>query len=215
MGTGQRMVRRSAGVLAGLVLGGAAVGVGVAHADGIVWGCPSDYSLEGTSCRAADGSTIGALGLVPGDVDPTTGRVLLPLTGSTDAEPPVTVPPVSTPPVTVPPTTTPVTPVTTTPPPTTTPVPPVTTTTPRPASTPVPVPPVRPCSTATSPVTGSSDVTRTAAAVDEARARLAADLRRGASPATISADAQALTAAIKAHAGALAASRAPVVCPVR
>ncbi|MBE7163437.1 MAG: hypothetical protein INR72_19530, partial [Williamsia herbipolensis] len=52
------------------------------------------------------------------------------------------------------------------------------------------------------------------AAVEAARARLAADVRRGAPPATIAADGRALADAIRAHAAALAAQRS-AICPTR
>ncbi|MCD2187978.1 hypothetical protein [Actinomycetospora soli] len=226
MTTGQRMVRRSAGVLAGLVLAGATVGIGTAHADDIVWGCPSGYTLDGDTCRGANGSTTGALGLLPGDLDPVTGQVLLPLTTTPGSSEPSNPPssgtpstsPSSTPPSSTPPSSseTPSSVLPSVLPSSTSPAPrPTSPAVPAPRPTSPVIPPVVvPCPRpGTAAVVGNAEVVRTAAAVDAARARLAADIRRGAPPATIAADGRALADAIRAHAAALSAQRS--TCPTR
>lgn len=222
--TGTTTRRRAAGVVVGLVIAAGVAGAGSAFAADAPLGCPSGYTLSGDTCRNGEGGTTFGLPMLPGDRDPQTGRVLVPVEGTTEPVPTTTTAPPA-PTMTTTTTASPVVPTTTTPPvvPTTTTTPPVvptttappvvpttTTATPPvvvlpPTTPPAPVPP-QPCllpGRAADPAA----VARTRAAVDRARAQLVADVVRRASTATLRADAVSLASAYAAHAQTMAAQR--------
>ena len=147
--------RRAAGVVVGLVIAAGVAGAGPAFAADAPLGCPSGYTLSGDTCRNGSGGTTFGLPMLPGDVDPVTGRVLVPAVDTTEPVPTTTTaPPVPTTTTTT--TSPPVTTTTTTAPPvvpttTTAPVVPTTTTAPVVPTTTTTVPVVPTTTTTTAP----------------------------------------------------------------